>query len=97
MELLVPALIAVFIMGIFIRMAVAPSGKATSIESRLSSFAERPRSLEELELELPFRERIVRPFVNGLVKFLGRFTPAQNTERSRNNLAMAGNPNNMGV
>jgi len=97
MELLIPAVIAAGIMLLFVRMAMAPSGQTASIQNRLSSFAERPRSLEELELEMPFRDRVVRPMLGGFVKFLGRFTPAQNTERTRINLAMAGNPNNMGV
>ena len=97
MELLIPALIAAIILFIFFRQAMAPGGQAATIEGRLSSFAERPRSLEELELELPFRERVIRPLLGNLTKALGRLSPAQNTERLRLNLAMAGNPNNMGV
>ncbi|HET7079434.1 MAG TPA: type II secretion system F family protein [Chloroflexia bacterium] len=97
MELLIPALIAVIILFIFFRLAMAPGGQAATIEGRLSSFAERPRSLEELELELPFRERVIRPLMGNLTKALGRLSPSQNTERVRLNLAQAGNPNNMGV
>jgi tight adherence protein C len=97
MQIILPALVAILILAIFARWSMAPSGQGASIENRLSSFAERPRSLEELELELPFRERVVGPMLTNFVKFLGRFTPAQNTERTRINLAMAGNPNNMGV
>ncbi len=99
MDLLVyviPALLAILIMAVFVRLAMT-SGTNVSMEARLASFAERPRSLEELELEQPFAERVLRPMIGGLLRFVGRFTPAQNAERTRINLAQAGNPNNMGV
>ncbi|HMA34644.1 MAG TPA: type II secretion system F family protein [Chloroflexia bacterium] len=97
MAVIIPALAAIGIIFLFFRWSLAPSGEAASIESRLSSFAERPRSLEELELEQPFRERIVKPMLGNLARLFGRLSPGQSTERTRINLAMAGNPNNMGV
>jgi tight adherence protein C len=95
MLILLPALVALGIFGFFIYLSV-PRGKATSIESRLASFADR-NSLEELELEQPFSERVVKPMVGGVVRMLGRMTPARSMERTRKNLALAGNPNNMQV
>lgn len=97
MEIIIPMIIALAIMGVFARWALAPATGEASIEGRLSSFAERPRSLEEIELELPFRERVVRPMLTSLAKMFARMSPSQNQERVRLNLAMAGNPNNMGV
>jgi tight adherence protein C len=67
------------------------------MEDRLASFAERPRTLEEMEMELPFRDRVIKPLLTNLSKSMSRMTPAQNTERQRIALAQAGNPNNMGV
>jgi tight adherence protein C len=95
MLIIVPALIALGIFGFFVYLSV-PRGKATSIESRLASFADRT-SLEEIELEQPFSERVVKPMVSGVVRMLGRMTPATAMERTRKNLALAGNPNNMQV
>jgi tight adherence protein C len=95
MEIVIPLLAMVVIMGVFVRLARQPA--ATSVEERLASFAERPRSLEELEMEQSFRDRVIKPLLNNASKALGRLAPSQSTERVRLNLAMAGNPNNMGV
>jgi tight adherence protein C len=95
MEYMIPALVALGIFGFFIYLSI-PRGQATSIESRLASFADRT-NLEELELEQPFYNRVIRPMVSGIVRMMGRFTPATQMERTRKNLALAGNPNNMQV
>jgi tight adherence protein C len=94
--LLLPALGAVMILGIFFKMAL-PKRNAVSIESRLSSFAERPRTLEELELEEPFYERVVKPVIAGVTRFLGKLTPSQGMEKVRQQIVLAGNPYNMGT
>lgn len=95
MEYLFPAAIALGIFVFFIYLSV-PRGQATSIEARLASYADRT-NLEELELEQPFYNRVIKPMVSGVVRMLGRFTPATQMERTRKNLALAGNPNNMQV
>jgi tight adherence protein C len=93
---LLPAVAAVAIFGVFLKMSLPKQG-AVSIESRLSQFAERPRSLEELELEQPFFDRVVRPMVAGLMRTLGKFTPSQGMEKTRQQLVLAGNPYGMGT
>lgn len=93
---LVPALVAVLILGIFLKMAM-PKRNAVSIESRLSQFAERPRTLEEIELEQPFYERVVKPVIAGITRALGKMTPAQGMEKVRQQIILAGNPYNMGT
>ena len=71
--------------------------KEVSIEDRLAAFAERPRALEELELERPFTERVLMPLLGTWTRRLARFTPAQNAERLRQQLLEAGSPNGLGV
>ena len=66
-----------------------------SIEDRLTSFAERPRTLEELELEQPFADRAIKPIVNGFLALLGKLSPAKEAERIKLNLMYAGNPGGM--
>jgi tight adherence protein C len=72
------------------------------VASRLSQFAERPRSLEELELQQPFSERVLRPIIQKLASYAERFSrkKGQNvqqrqsaTEKTRRRLVLAGNPN----
>ncbi len=96
-EIILPALVMVAIMGVFVVLARRPVGAGASVEDRLASYAERPRSLEEMEMEQSFNERVIRPLLANASGLLGRLAPSQSTERVRLNLAMAGNPNNMGV
>ncbi len=93
---LVPALAAVGILGIFLKMSM-PKRNAVSIESRLTQFAERPRTLEEMELEQPFYDRVVKPVIAGITRALGRLTPSQGMEKVRTQIILAGNPYNMGT
>ncbi len=66
-----------------------------SIEDRLTNFAERPRTLEELELEQPFADRAIKPIINGFLAILGKLSPAKEAERIKLNLMYAGNPGGM--
>jgi tight adherence protein C len=94
--ILLPAAAAVVILGMFVKMAM-PKRNTVSIESRLSTFAERPRTLEEMELEEPFYDRVVKPIIAGVTRFLGKLTPSQGMEKVRQQIVLAGNPYNMGT
>jgi len=94
--LLIPAVIALAIFGVFLKMSL-PKRNVISIESRLTTFAERPRTLEELELDQPFYDRVIKPIVAGVTRQLGKMTPAQGVEKIRTQLVLAGNPYNMGT
>jgi len=93
---LLPALVAAAILGIFLKMSM-PKRNAVSIESRLTQFAERPSTLEELELQQPFVERVVKPVLAGITRALGKLTPAQGMEKTRQQIVLAGSPYNMGT
>jgi tight adherence protein C len=49
-------------------------------------------TLEEVELSLPFRERVLRPIGESLLGFLGRLTPQQNVQEMQHRLEVAGRP-----
>ncbi len=66
-----------------------------SIEARLTNFAERPRTLEQIELEQPFADRVIKPIVDGMIRFLGKFSPGASQEKTERNLMTAGNPGGM--
>ena len=93
---LIPAIVAVGIMVAFYKMSV-PKQEATTIEERLTQFAERPKTLEEIELEQPFSERVIKPIVANLTRLAGKLTPSQSAEKQRMQLVLAGNPYNMQV
>ena len=71
----------------------APDPQET-LQQRLAEYGAREQAvtLEEIELSLPFSQRIVLPLLNGLAQFMARFTPQRSLESARHNLELAGNP-----
>ncbi|HMQ34067.1 MAG TPA: type II secretion system F family protein, partial [Chloroflexaceae bacterium] len=63
-----------------------------AIGERLNTFTERAMTLEELELQQPFHQRVIVPAFKSLLAVLGKYGPKQSAERLRVNLQMAGNP-----
>lgn len=92
----IPAIAAIAILGGVLWIAL-PKRNTVSIEARLSNFAERPRTLEEMELEQPFADRVLKPLIAGITRALGKLTPAQGMEKVKHQLILAGNPYNMGT
>ncbi|MFZ5942661.1 MAG: type II secretion system F family protein [Bacillota bacterium] len=64
------------------------------IESRLKKIkVERERNREPLdELQRPFMDRIIKPFLNYISNFTKRFTPAKKKTNLERKLLLAGNP-----
>ena len=62
--------------------------------SQLSAYEVRALA-EPLPTLLPFVDRVVGPFLNGLVSFLKRVSPAGRAEHMRHRLTLAGNPQGM--
>lgn len=81
---------------IFIVIAVGSRKPGDSLQSRLAEYSmrETPATLEEIELSMPFRERVLAPLVRRASGFAVRFTPAKTLESTRHKLDLAGNPNN---
>ena len=71
--------------------------RVSTLEERLAEYSAREElvTLEELELSASFTERIIYPALDGIGRFLGRFTPAQSQERTEHQLELAGNPSNL--
>jgi tight adherence protein C len=86
-------LLAVFSILIILRRAKARSPNA--IEARLAQYVENPVTLEKLELEQPFSERVLKPMIGFFSRVMSSITPAKSQERLRRNLQMAGNPNGL--
>src|SRR5919108_6387502 len=90
---------------IFVGLYLPRTGKDV-IAERLAAFNQRPRSLEEIELQQPFTERVLRPFIRQLADALSRFQQARAKGKSaasseasvkgleaiQRKLALAGNP-----
>jgi tight adherence protein C len=62
------------------------------LQSRLAEYADRetPATLEELEMSLSFRDRVVVPMFQTLANLATKFTPEQQLESTRKQLELAG-------
>lgn len=63
------------------------------LQDRLASLGERdelPSSLEEIELQLSFRDRVLLPLIKSAAKTTTRFTPQKQLEEARHKLELAG-------
>jgi tight adherence protein C len=96
-------MIILFLAIIFTVLAIAaviigvrPPQKAIVIEERLAQFGNRVPSLEEVELQQPFQERIILPVLRSTSHRMARFTPSQNVNRIRQLLLEAGAPKGLG-
>lgn len=64
------------------------------VAERLDRYGGRtPRSLQEVELEAPFSERVLQPTIDAMADMLSRFAPQHLMESQRQKLESAGNPN----
>jgi tight adherence protein C len=68
----------------------------TLVEERLQTYeGKRPLTLEEVELEVPFVERFLRPAVTRLGTILSRSSPGKARQDLARRLDLAGNPANL--
>jgi len=91
MSLLLLGLILVLgVMLIF--FSLARFRQPDAIGERLNTFTERAMSLEELELQQPFSQRVILPATKTVLGLLGKYGPKQSAERLRVNIQNAGSP-----
>jgi tight adherence protein C len=84
---------------LLVRFGLKATDSGTDIQNRLVEYAARsdtPLSLEEIELSLPFSQRVVRPMLVTLSKGFSRLSPSRSREASEHNLELAGKPYNWG-
>jgi tight adherence protein C len=68
------------------------------IEERLQGYGEiEPVTIDEIELRKPFEERVLRPALERVGRFLSDRTPQKSRDNLRMKLAIAGNPGNLTV
>jgi tight adherence protein C len=77
-------------------IGLAASSAEDPVQARLTQLGSvQARSLEELELQQPFSERTLRPFIARLSKMGSRLGSASSADSSERRLAMAGNPGDL--
>ena len=102
MSILLGVTAALAILIIVIGISI-PATAPDPIRARLSQFAERPTTLEDIELSRPFADRVLRPMILQVARVITRFLPKRRRRGSddpgfsgiQKRLALAGNPNNL--
>jgi len=92
--IVVAVLVGVAIIAIVIALGSRKPGDSLSARLAEYSMRETPATLEEIELSMPFSERVLAPTVRRAAGFMARLTPEQTLESTRHKLDLAGNPNN---
>lgn len=67
------------------------------VAQRLGSFGPEPRSLEDLELQRSFRERVLMPLARRFSALVIKYTPTSTLEGYRRKLVLAGSPAGLDV
>ncbi len=67
------------------------------LQKRLAEYGDRtlPQSLEEIELSLPFQDRVLKPIFGQVAELINRLTPERQIAETRRQLELAGHPNNL--
>jgi tight adherence protein C len=89
--------IGILIMFIgFARNAANSASTADLVAQRLQVYGgDKPLTLEEVELQKPFSERLLRPMIERIGSFLSRSTPQKARQDLLNKLELAGRPGNL--
>src|SRR5260221_9831410 len=84
--------IGVAILGGLVYVGMKENSGDDPLQARLAEYADRevPATLEELELSISFRDRVVVPIFKALAGFISQFTPEQQLESTRHQLVLAG-------
>jgi tight adherence protein C len=95
--MLLALVVGVGVLMIFIGIARTPTtNTAAMVQQRLSVYGgEKPLSIEEMELQRPFSERVLRPAIEKLGSLLSRSTPQKARQDLLNKLELAGRPGNL--
>ncbi|HEY8448780.1 MAG TPA: type II secretion system F family protein [Thermomicrobiales bacterium] len=94
-----PQIMGIFILlmgGGLILVGLSRRKAPVSIEERLATFADRPLTIEEEELQKPFSERVLKPLIRQWAVRLGSRTPSATAEKLKIKLEQAGNPSGLG-
>lgn len=78
-----------------IAVGVTNSNQTDPLAERLSEYAaqtEAVANLEEIEMSVPFSQRVIMPIMQQIAKITTAFTPQQRLEKAAEQLTLAGNP-----
>lgn len=90
---LIVGLLLLIVVGAMVYVGVRDDNDRDALEDRLADFGEREvmvESLEEVELSLSFKDRILIPVIEWLADITGRFTPQRQLQATERLIELAG-------
>jgi tight adherence protein C len=95
--LLLAAIAGFGVLLFFLGLSRTPSSNTSlNVQQRLAAYGgEKPLTVEEIELQRPFSERVLRPAIERLGSMLSRSTPQKARQDLLNRLELAGRPGNL--
>lgn len=80
------------IVGALVYIGMRDDKSRDPLQERLAQFEDRemPQSLEEIEMSLSFRDRVILPVFKKLARFTTKFTPQKQLEDARYKIDLAG-------
>jgi tight adherence protein C len=84
-------IVGLLVVLVFVYIGMREDRGRDPLQERLAQFGERdiPDSLEEIELSLSFRDRVLMPVLRKLAEITTRFTPQKQLEQTRRMLELA--------
>lgn len=85
-------IVGVVVFGSLVYVGTKEDRGRDPLQERLSQYddKEMPQSLEEIELSLSFKDRVMLPLVKRLANITTRFTPQKQLEEARHQIELAG-------
>jgi tight adherence protein C len=84
--------IGTIVLGALVYVGVREDKGRDPLQERLAQFEDKeiPQSLEEIEMSLSFRDRVILPLMRNIAKITTRFTPQKQLEETRHQIELAG-------
>jgi len=100
-----PILIAVIVLGVMaligglLYVGLSDNNDHDPLQERLAQYGERelPESLQEIELEIGFKDRVLVPLVRNIAGITTRMTPQKQLAQTRRKLELAGSTSDPGT
>ncbi|MGQ9910090.1 MAG: type II secretion system F family protein [Candidatus Flexifilum sp.] len=90
--ILVLVVVGAIIIAALVYVGMKEDNGRDPLQERLAQYEDReiPQSLEEIEMSMPFRDRVIIPLTKSIARMVTRMTPQKQLEDARRKLDLAG-------
>lgn len=92
LNIIIFIIIVLILLAAMVYIGMSQDEDKDPLADRLAEYGDRdlPSSLDEVELSIGLKERVIEPFLKGLAKFVVKFTPEKQLDASRRKIELAG-------